>query len=301
MIVDVSQVRTKKKTGDAFPQQLVLVQDRPRFFGWACSLVIAFTTPPPLPTEPGSGSGSGTLVTTLARKFCSANEPFPGKVVSRPCDQRKLEVQPEGKGKGWFSNALQTSLSRLGFDGSWKSGGGVCSCKPPGGGGEGPCTIRASPGRNPCVYIEVGAKKGGGVGTGRIESAESVNVSSAIELKTRCYGLPMPSLTTSRAGDGMGGIDGTGGEGTAPDLETALVNALAALQAAAVERGLPETIPVPVYVVMLLAGAVLMFVARPLSEWRMFHYLLSIVLGSVFGAGAIVLPAVKNPRRTFFR
>lgn len=85
-------------------------------------------------------------------------------------------------------------------------------------------------------------------------------------------------------------------------MTVAFADALAAVQAAAVEWGLlPSSITVPVYAAMLVAGVTFLLVARPLSESRVFHYLLSFLLGAPLTAVAIVLRAVKNPRWAFFR
>lgn len=238
----------------------------------------------------------------LVRKFCSADAPFPGKVVSRPCRDasRSAEAQRQRQqSKGWMSTFVGESLSAMGFFGGGGAGvgaeagvggegsGGVCVC-PAGGGGGGSCTIRAPPGRDPCVYVDVTgsskSKKSGGGGYGYGLDATSVDASSAVELRT--YSL----FTATRA---------ERGRATAP---SAAADRLAALHAAAAERGLlPSVIAVPVYAAMLAAGVVLLFLAQPLSESRVFHYLLSVLLGVVFLAAALVLPAIRNPRRSFFR
>ena len=227
------------------------------------------------------------LLPRLVRSLCSADAPFPGKVVSRPCldaSRSAAEAQQQQQQQGWLSSLVGESFSAISFGGGGGSGaggtlesGGVCVCL---GGGGGTCTIRAPPGRDPCLYVEVAggslSKRSGGSGF----DAETVATSSSVELRT--YSLATATTTAATTV-------------TAPDR-------LAVLHAAASERGLlPSTIAVPVYAAMLVVGFVLLLIAQPLSESRVFHYLLSVVLGPVFLAAALVLPAVRNPRRGFLR
>eukprot|EP00752_Nemacystus_decipiens_P010459 g9318.t1 len=271
---------------------LVLVQNRPRFAEVACSILAPFTLPP---TDSATGSSTSSyppsievgmrLLPRLVRRLCSADAPFPGKVVSRPCASAQQQRQQP---QGWFSGLVEKSLSAVGFGGAGGSGsgalagvggeesGGVCVCRGGGGGGD-KCTIRAPPGRDPCLYVEVAAgslgKRNGGSGL----DADSVVASSSVELRT--YNVATATSTTAAAPGG-----------------------LAALHAAAAERGLlPSSVAVPVYAAMLMTGAVLLLLAQPLSESRVFHYVLSALLGGGLLAAALVLPAVRNPRRGFLR
>ncbi|CAM9774976.1 unnamed protein product, partial [Pylaiella littoralis] len=324
--------------GQDFSQRLILVQNRPRFMTLACALV----APSHLPSSPAAAAAAAAAATAasvtavvprLARKFCSADAPFPGKVVSRPCrasqQQQRQQQQPS---KGWVSTVVQSSLSFVGFgdgggggggggggdgggsgngrnDGaisssSYGGSGGVCSCLA---GNGGPCTIRASPGRDPCLYVDVsgsGRRGGGGGGDGGGGygyGAESMDTFSEVALRT--YSLVVQAATKSTTAERAGrGAAAGAGAGVGETENATVADALAALQAAAVERGfLPSGVAVPVYAAVLAAGVVLLFVARPLSESRTFHYLLSVLLGAPVAAAAIVLRAVKNPRWAFLR
>lgn len=291
-----------QKGGSAYndlSQRFVLVENRPHLLELACSLVAPSLHPQP-PAAPVTAAAAGVpaFVPGLVRKLCSSDAPFPGKVVSRPCrvaTEAKATAQPPN---GWVSTmapAWVSSTAAAGGDAISAiiggGGGGVCECA-----GRGPCTIRASPGREPCLHVEVGDvnKRGGrssGGGGGGF-SAESVESTSAVRLRTY-------SLATTTAG--AASARASSAEEQESAAATALSDALAALHAAAVRLGLPPSVAVPVYAAMLLAGVALLLVAQPLSESRAFHYLLSALLGGVVGAAAVVLRAVKNPRRSLLR
>ncbi|CAM9624391.1 unnamed protein product [Ectocarpus sp. 12 AP-2014] len=238
------------------------------------------------------------FVPGLVRKLCSSDAPFPGKVVSRPCRVATEAKATAQQPSGWVSTMAQAWLSSAAGGGDAISaiigggGGGVCECA-----SGGPCTIRASPGREPCLHVEVGdvSKRGGrssGGGGGGGFSAESVESTSAVRLRTY-------SLATTTAGAASPRASSVEGRDAA--AATAVSDGLVALNAAAVRLGLPPSVAVPVYAAMLLAGVVVLLVAQPLSESRVFHYLLSALLGGVVGAAAVVLRAVNNPRRSLFR
>ncbi|CAM9919105.1 unnamed protein product, partial [Ectocarpus sp. 13 AM-2016] len=290
-----------QKGGSAYidlSQRLVLVENRPRLLELACSLVAPSLHPQP-PSAAPAAAGMPAFVPGLVRKICSSDAPFPGKVVSRPCrvaTEAKATVQQPS---GWVSTMAQAWLSSAAGGGDAFStitgggGAGVCECA-----GRGPCTIRASPGREPCLHVEVGdvnkrgGRSGGGGGGGGGFSAESVESTSAVRLRTYSVATTTTGAASPRA---------SSAEGRDAAAATAVSDALVALHAAAVRLGLPPSVAVPVYAAMLLAGVVLLLVAQPLSESRVFHYLLSALLGGVVGAAAVVLRAVKNPRRSLFR
>lgn len=69
----------------------------------------------------------------------------------------------------------------------------------------------------------------------------------------------------------------------------------------AAEHGVPSSVTVSTYVARLAVGAVCLFLARPLSESRLFHYILSAFLGGVFAAMVLVFRILFNPQQTFFR
>ncbi|CAM9783279.1 unnamed protein product, partial [Ectocarpus fasciculatus] len=286
-------------------QRLVLVENRPRLLDLACSLVAPTLHPqPPAAAAAAAAAATATeaaaavpaFVPRLVRKLCSSDAPFPGKVVSRPCrvaiEAKATAPQPSG----WVSTMVQAWLSSAGGGGGGGdaisaiigSGGGVCECA-----GRGPCTIRASPGREPCLHVEVGdvARRRGGSSGGAGFSAESVESTSAIRLRTYSLATTTPGARASSAE----------GKDAAAAAAAAVSDALVALHTAAVRLGLPSSVAVPVYAAMLLAGVALLLVAEPLSESRAFHYLLSALLGGVVGAAAAVLRALKNPRRSLLR
>ncbi|CAN0158670.1 unnamed protein product, partial [Ectocarpus sp. 4 AP-2014] len=286
-----------QKGGSAYndlSQRLVLVENRPRLLELACSLVA-----PPLHPQPPAAApalaGMPAFVPGLVRKLCFSDAPFPGKVVSRPCRVATEVKATAQQPSGWVSTMAQAWLSSAAGGGDVLSaiigggGGGVCECA-----GRGPCTIRASPGREPCLHVEVGGvkKRGGRSSSGGSFSTESVESTSAVRLRT--YSL---ATTTAGAASPRASL----AEGRDAAAATAVSDALVALHAVAVRLGLPPSVAVPVYAAMLLAGVALLLVAQPLSESRAFHYLLSALLGGVVGAAAVVLRAVQNPRRSLLR
>ncbi|CBN75028.1 hypothetical protein Esi_0064_0088 [Ectocarpus siliculosus] len=292
-----------QKGGSAYndlSQRLVLVENRPRLLELACSLVAPplHPQPPAAPATAAAAAGMPAFVPGLVRKLCSSDAPFPGKVVSRPCRVATEAKASAQQPSGWVSTMAQAWVSSAAGGGDAISaiigggGGGVCECA-----GRGPCTIRASPGREPCLHVEVGdvSKRGGrsgGGGGGGGFSAESVESTSAVRLRTY-------SLATTAAGAASPRASSADGRESA--AATAVSDALVALHASAVRLGLPPSVAVPVYAAMLLTGVALLLVAQPLSESRAFHYLLSALLGGVVGAAAAVLRAVKNPRRSLLR
>ncbi|CAM9386320.1 unnamed protein product, partial [Hapterophycus canaliculatus] len=349
----VFEVDLKAGSTDNYLQQrLVLVQNRPRILELACSLVTTSIFPP-LVEERREGAAAAVaaaipaFLPRLVREFCSADAPFPGKVVSRPCRAAAvlaaveasagLQQQQQQPAGGWVSTILRASLSAVGFGASGRNGAGgadgatigisgegagVCECAA---GGAGPCTIRAPPGRDPCLYVELGditksARRGrgagigggGGGGDGSSSSsstkngrngsfgAENLVASSAVELRTYSLETTTAMLTTAeqqaRAAKGGGAVP------SASAVAALVEDALAGLWYATT-RFLrpPPSVSVPVYAALLVAGVALLLLAQPLSESRVFHYLLSAVFGAVFGAAALVLRAVKSPRQAFLR
>lgn len=287
-----------QKGGSAYndlSQRLVLVENRPRLLELACSLVAASLNPQP---PAAAAAVIPAFLPGLVRKLCSSDAPFPGKVVSRPCRvaiEAKATVQQPS---GWFSTMAQAWLSSAGGGGGdaisaivGGGGRGVCECA-----GRGPCTIRASPGREPCLHVEVGdvtKRRGGSSGAGF--SAESVESTSAVRLRTYSLATTTAGAASPRASSAERR------DATAAAAATAVSDALVTLHAAAVRLGLPSSVAVPVYAAMLLAGVALLLVAQPLSESRAFHYLLSALLGGGVGAAVVLLRAVKNPRRSLLR
>ena len=310
------------ETDEDLPRRLLLVQNPPRSLEMACSLLAppllrSLSSSATAATAGAAQSGAATILPRLVRALCSAESPFPGKMVSRPC---RMEAAPPTE---WVSTTIQAALSAVGLAGgggdengsglddgansssssrrrrrsSSSVGGGVCECEVRRGGA---CKIRASPGRDPCLYLETGdiTKGGGSKNKGEYSSraegfgVESVDASSSVELRTlRVSTAPMTTTTTDisqqtgRKGSERGG------------KKTAVTNTLAALQAAVAKQDLPSSLEVPVYTARLVAGAVLLFLAKPLSESRLFHYLLSAMLGGFVGATTLVLRTLANPQR----
>ncbi|CAM9584322.1 unnamed protein product [Scytosiphon promiscuus] len=331
---------------DHLPERLVLVQSRPRILELACSLVTSPIFPPLVDERRGSAAAANAaipaLLPRLVREFCSANAPFPGKVVSRPCraaallaaEQASAAQQPQEKqlqqhSEGWVSTIVQASLSAVGLgaragNGGGGSGGatlgisgggaGVCECAA---GGAGPCTIRAPPGRDPCLYVELGdvtksARRGVGAATGSTNGsfgAEDVVASSTVELRTYSLETAAATMTTAeQQARGSGWWEGSSGLAGASSVEsgggavsTAKDNLVGLWSSAERFWRPPSSVSVPVYPAMLVTGVALLFLAQPLSESRVFHYLLSAVFGGAFGAAAMVLRAVKSPQQAFLR
>lgn len=285
----------------------------------ACSLLapplLRSLGSPATGTAVAAESGAATILPRLVRSLCSADSPFPGKMVSRPC---RMEAAPPTE---WVSTAVQAALTAVGLEwvGGDGNGNGVddaaniggsrgsgvtgrgCECEMQRGGA---CKIRASPGRDPCLYVEEGdISKGGGAtrrngGSSRSSSAESfgadsVDASSSVELRT--LRVSTESMATSESQQAAREESARGA------TNTVVKDALAALQAAVRKQDLPSSIGIPVYAARLVAGAVLLFLAKPLSESRLFHYLLSATLGGVVGAAVLLLRTLANPRRTPLR
>lgn len=203
-------------------------------------------------------------------------------------------------------SAARTALSYVGLVGNGEAGGvtsasAACECAA---GGAGPCTLRAPPGRDPCLYVEITDGDGWGKGSrkrrARTIGAESLDVTSAVELRK----YPKTSaMEREKPGNG----DGAAGSGGRCDADgrgrggTIVTGVLSALRAAVVGRGLPLSVAVPIYGARLAAGAALVFLAQPLSDSRVFHYLLSAFFGGVVGALGLLLRALGNPRRVFLR
>ena len=325
-------MRLKKgETDEDLPRRLLLVQNPPRSLEMACSLL----APPLLRSLDSSAtattageakSASATILPRLVRTLCSTDSPFPGRMVSRPC---RMEAAPPTE---WVSTTVQAALSVVGLgggggdgngngrdDGAYSSssgsssgsvGGGVCECvmrRGGGGGGGGACTIRASPVRDPCLYLETGdmsrggrTEKKGGYSNRADDTfgVESVDASSSVELRMlRVSTSPMTTIVTAAEGSQQAGRNGSERGGR----KTAVTDTLAALQAAVAKQELPSSFGVPVYAARLVAGAVLLFLAKSLSESRLFHYLLSAMLGGIVGATALALRTLANPRRTPMR
>lgn len=216
---------------------------------------------------------------------------------------------------GWLGTKMQTALSYVWLVGDGEAGGvagdsPVCECAA---GGAGPCTVRAPPGREPCMFVEIADGEGWGKGSrkrrARTIGAESLEVTSSVELRTHPVMTTTAAAAMGRKKPGKGdraaeecdsgaGVAGGGGRG-----ETAVAGGgvWSALRAAVVERSLPLSVDVPVYFARLVVGAALVFLAQPLSESRVFHYLLSALLGGVVGAAGLLLRALSNPKRVFLR
>ncbi|CAM9715806.1 unnamed protein product [Laminaria digitata] len=247
----------------------------------------------------GESGGAAAILPRLVRTLCSADAPFPGKMLSRPC---RMEAAPPTE---WVSTTAQASSRSSSSSGSSSSvGGGVCECEI----GGGACTIRASPGRDPCLYLETGDLSKRDVGPikygWRGSSAErfgfdSVHASSSVELRTLSVSTA-PIMTSKRAEGSSQKAGGKGGS-EREGRKAAVADTLAALQEAVAKQDLPSSLGVPVYAARLVAGAVVLFLAKPLSESRLFHYLLSAMLGGVVGATALVLRTLANPRRAPLR
>ena len=288
--------------GSDLPERLILVQKPPRMLRLAC-WVLAPLLAPPAEAPAASSAGSGTSnVLGVIRTICHTTSPFPGKEVSRPC---RVDAAPS---KGWMPNVVQAMLSWFdpgpdGIRGTGSSDDGgfatgvstdVCECAE---GGRGPCTIRAVPGREPCIYLE-GSETTRGFKRGRSSPDErreafvpgSTDTSSVVQLRT--FAVVMPTATSKALA--IQGQDDV-------DKEGLVARTLSALQRVVVKRALPPSVAVPTFVARLLAGVALLFVARPLSESRVFHYVLAALLGAVLGALALILRALGNPRRGLLR
>lgn len=188
-----------------------------------------------------------------------------------------------------MSTVMQTTLSlfRPGSVGNGDQESGetseVCKCAE---GGHGPCIIRVAPGREPCLYLEVddATKRGEAFGPG------SIDASSLVKLRT--FPLAMPSVKSqTRTNHGQ---ENNGGR-------ELLGRILAALQPMVAGWALPTSISVPTLPARLLGGFALLFVAEPLSESRVFHYILSAMLGALIGAFALIVRELGNPRRALLR
>lgn len=319
------------------PQRLLLVQKPPRSLRLACSVLApAFSAPPDSASASTSAAvadaaAAAPLIPRLVRKFCLMDSPFPGKSVSRPC---RVEVTQR---KSWSHAAGEAVLAAVGLGDGGGDGSGAgkgygagsssnfswgvdanaaCKCAS---GGRGPCTVRASPVRDPCLYIEVGkvSSKSGrrrfGMGGEVSEKdgkqkglgAERVDAFSAVELRTYPVTTPMVMMMNAAAenDEATGGTTAApaSGEGVKERGEAAVADAIAALRATAMARSLPPSVAVSTYATRLAAGVMFLFLAQPLSESRLFHYLLSAFLGGMIGAIALALRALGNPQRAFLR
>lgn len=289
-------------------QQILLVQDPPRSLQIACALLapsLRHARPTPLTLARTRGSSPLSLSTwsswfgRVGRSMCHLNSPFPGKSVVHPC--RPVER----KTPSWMGNLLQKILASVGIDidsfgandeaasGGWSR---ACHCASD---ESGPCVVRAAPGREPCVYVEIaGSERWGQT---RRHGADAINATSAVELAT--YSLPL-------AKDSMQTVSSSITKAATQTLEenrgfqrpaAGLLETWEALRTSAAERGLPSSVTVPTYMARLAVGAILLFLARPLSESRVFHYLLSALLGGVVAATAMLLRALGNPRQKLLR
>lgn len=268
----------------------------------------------------------------LARKLCHEESPFSGKAVSRPCTiETARGQQQQQQPRGWVSSALEMALFSVGLGvrggrgegtsiSSWVVRSETCECKTVGEGGVSSCTVKAPPGRDPCLFVEVDngsttTRRRWGVGSEKKEifDAASADAFSSVQLRTylldTSFAAPVPTAgknkEKAKAGSDTQPADTNGVPLSTKiyEKEGVLAGGLEVLQAAAVERGLlpPSSVNVPVYVARLVAGVVLLLLAQPLSESRMFHYLLSALLGGVVGVVGLVLRAIGNPQRTFIR
>lgn len=269
--------------GNDLSQRVLLVQDPPRTLRLTCSALSTLLFPPAEPSAASSPASATSKVARVFRSVCRTTSLFPGKEISRPCHVKAVQS------KGWMSTVMRTMLSlfRPGSVGNGDRGSGgtseVCKCAE---GGRGPCTIRVAPGREPCLYLEVdnATKKGEAFGPGSIETTSGV--------KLRTFPLAMPSVT-SRTKINHGQENGGGKE--------LIGRILAALQPMAAGWTLPTSIVVPTFPVRLLGGFALLVVAEPLSESRVFHYILSGMLGALIGALALIVRELGNPRRALLR
>lgn len=332
-------------------RRLLLVHDLPRSLQLVCTIL----APSPLVTTLASSSISSPSSPSWFKRgvhsVCQLDSPFPGRMVSRPCDDAASlrQKNPTTKAGGWSAGfGVQTALRLVGFgsgnsnsnnilgsstpaegvlsDATTSDGGGLggCSCQCASG-GAGPCTIRAPPGRNPCVYIDVARSKRWGHPKKR--GAEATEASYGVEIPVFRLALPMGSSSTTPSSSSMktksktkktsgpaGGAQdqgaregssgsGGGGGGVSARIWQAWRAKASAIYASNFGLGdvLPSAVTVPTYVAKLVMGLALLFSARPLSESRIFHYVLSALLGGVAGATAVLLRALGDPRRGFLR
>lgn len=271
-------------------------------------------------------------VPSLVRKLCLLDEdaPFAGKVVSRPCPRT---FDPEASGgvhpQSSFTQAVLSTIGLGGTDslgirdnngGHWSGdssdasfGSGSCQCTVGGGNDNGSdavssCAIRVPPGRNPCLYVEAdessfegGQREADAAGIADDErgtfGADSVDITSLVQLRT--FSVPTRQVYPETGADSneVQQKEPT----TAMSAATNAMYAVAASRAEAVRRRLPPRFALPELIARLFAGAVLLFLAQPLSESRVFHYLLSALLGATLGAAGLVIRVLGDPRRTFLR
>lgn len=135
--------------------------------------------------------------------------------------------------------------------------------------------------------------------TGTISTKTATTTTTMTNKKSRNNNV---SRGGERVSDGSGNDGGDGGddEGIVGGAMLFVTEKWEAWWTAAV-RAIPSSISVPVYAARLATGVVLLVLARPLSESRVFHYLLSALLGGVVGATALLLRALGNPQRSFLR